>query len=182
MIPFSKKVELMDLIPGINQRVAEGVLSEMGVDMSCFPSHGHAASWTAFVLVTTRVPGNAKVARSKGKSMAASIFDRSQLVGRSKEGNVSVCPLLSVGPPPREEQGDRCSCSCDFGDDLPYSQEPSALYELGSDYFNKLNAAYVQPPPCQAPGKPGFKVILEPLPKLLKHQPCYFQANWWLFG
>src|SRR5512139_922913 len=38
IVPFLPKVKLMDLIPGIDQRVAEGVLAEIGVEMSCFPT------------------------------------------------------------------------------------------------------------------------------------------------
>jgi hypothetical protein len=36
---------------------------------------------------------------------------------------------------------------------------------LGSDYFNKLNAAYVQRHHVKRLESLGFKVILEPLPK-----------------
>ncbi len=49
----------MDLVPGINQRVAEGVLSEIGVDMNCFPTDGHAASWAGLC------PGNNENARKR---------------------------------------------------------------------------------------------------------------------
>jgi transposase len=44
-VPFSTKLEVLDLIPGIDQRVAEGVLSEIGVDMSRFPTADHLAAW-----------------------------------------------------------------------------------------------------------------------------------------
>jgi transposase len=43
--PFSQEVDLLDPVPGINQKMAEDVLSEMGIDMSCFPSHEHVASY-----------------------------------------------------------------------------------------------------------------------------------------
>ena len=43
--PFSKQVELLDTIPGVNRRTAESVIAEIGVDMSQFPTHRHLASW-----------------------------------------------------------------------------------------------------------------------------------------
>jgi transposase len=45
-------VELLDTIPGISQRAAEGLLAEIGTDMSRFPSAKHLASWAGMC------PGN----------------------------------------------------------------------------------------------------------------------------
>jgi transposase len=42
--PFSKQVELLDTIPGVNRRTAETLIAEIGVDMSQFPTHRHLAS------------------------------------------------------------------------------------------------------------------------------------------
>lgn len=39
--PFEKAVELVDTIPGIARRTAEILVSEIGTDMSCFPSAEH---------------------------------------------------------------------------------------------------------------------------------------------
>jgi transposase len=43
--PFSRQVELLDTIPGVNRRSAELLLAEIGADMSRFASHRHLASW-----------------------------------------------------------------------------------------------------------------------------------------
>jgi transposase len=45
LIPFSEQVELLDTIPGVNRRVAETIIAEIGVDMEQFPTHHHLASW-----------------------------------------------------------------------------------------------------------------------------------------
>ena len=45
--PFADAVTRLDSIPGINQRTAEVIIAEIGVDMSAFPSAGHLASWAA---------------------------------------------------------------------------------------------------------------------------------------
>jgi transposase len=44
--PFEQQVELLCTIPGVQRRCAEVILAELGPDMSRFPSHRHAASWT----------------------------------------------------------------------------------------------------------------------------------------
>jgi transposase len=46
------EVALPDTIPGINRRVAEVTLAEMGLDMSQFPTADHLASWAGLA------PGN----------------------------------------------------------------------------------------------------------------------------
>lgn len=43
--PFSRELELLDTIPGIDRRGAEMLLAEIGPDMSRFPTAGHLASW-----------------------------------------------------------------------------------------------------------------------------------------
>lgn len=44
--PFAAVVASLDAIPGVNQRVIEGVVAEIGVDMRRFPSDRHLTSWT----------------------------------------------------------------------------------------------------------------------------------------
>ncbi len=43
---------LLDTIPGISERIAQGILAELGADMSRFPSAKHLASWAGLC------PGN----------------------------------------------------------------------------------------------------------------------------
>ena len=45
IVLFSEDLELLKTIPGVDQRVAEALVSEIGVDMSRFPTHRHLASW-----------------------------------------------------------------------------------------------------------------------------------------
>jgi transposase len=45
--PFDSELQLLDTIPGINQRIAENLAAEVGLDMSRFPSGAHLASWAA---------------------------------------------------------------------------------------------------------------------------------------
>lgn len=45
--PFSHQVTLLDTIPGVNQRTAEGLLAEIGADMTVFGTAGRLASWAA---------------------------------------------------------------------------------------------------------------------------------------
>jgi transposase len=51
-IPFVEARDRLATIPGVAQRAGEGIIAEIGVDMSRFPTAGHLASWAGMA------PGN----------------------------------------------------------------------------------------------------------------------------
>jgi transposase len=75
--PFlSQAVDLLQTILGVGARVAETLVSEIGTDMTPFPTAGHLASWDGMC------PGNHE---SAGK----------QLSGHTRKGNVYVRGTLT---------------------------------------------------------------------------------------
>jgi transposase len=73
--PFTTQVGLLTSIPGISERVATVVISEIGVDMSRFPTAKHLAAWAGLA------PGNNESAGRRRK-------------GRHRKGNTHVQSLL----------------------------------------------------------------------------------------
>ena len=73
--PFEQAVELIDTIPGIARRTAEIIISEIGIDMSRFPSAEHLAAWAGVA------PGNYE---SGGKTLSTS----------TRKGNRSLRTIL----------------------------------------------------------------------------------------
>jgi transposase len=69
--PFREAVVRLDTIPGVAQATAELILSEVGTDMSRFPTAGHLAAWAGVA------PGNHE---SAGK----------RLSGRVRQGNQAL--------------------------------------------------------------------------------------------
>jgi transposase len=66
--PFESIVELLDTIPGVGRQTAEMIVSEIGIDMSRFPTAAHLAAWAGLA------PGNYE---SAGK----------RLCGKTRKGN-----------------------------------------------------------------------------------------------
>lgn len=58
----STEVELLETIPGVSHETAKGIVSEIGFDMSVFPSAQHLASWAGVC------PGNNESAGKKKSS------------------------------------------------------------------------------------------------------------------
>jgi transposase len=74
--PAAEDIELLDTVPGVNQRTAEILLAEIGQDLSRFPSAGHLASWAGMC------PGNNESAgkRKSGKTRKGSPWLRQALI------------------------------------------------------------------------------------------------------
>lgn len=75
IIPFGRQAALLRTIPGIGERTAQVIISEIGVDMSRFPTAAHLASWAGLC------PGNNE---SAGKHRS----------GRARKGNDQVRDTL----------------------------------------------------------------------------------------
>jgi transposase len=72
---FAAQVQLLMSIPGMGERAAIAVISEIGVDMARFPSAAHLAAWAGLA------PGSNE---SAGKHRRA----------RRRKGNTHVCSIL----------------------------------------------------------------------------------------
>lgn len=70
-LTWSAAIELLDTVPGINQRAAEAILAEIGINMSQFPDDKHLAAWAGLA------PGNHE---SGGKRFS----------GRTRKGNKTL--------------------------------------------------------------------------------------------
>ncbi len=61
--PFVAARDLLMTIPGIGKRNAEIMIAEIGVDMGCFPTAAHLASWAGVCPGTTNRPASTAPAR-----------------------------------------------------------------------------------------------------------------------
>lgn len=164
IVPFQKEIELLKTIPGVDQRIAEVIVSEIGVDMSRFPSHRHLASWAGLC------PGNHESAgkRKSGKVRKGSQWLRRGLVesswaaSRAKETYLNALFHRMV----RRKGKKKANVAVGHAilvivyhilkNKVPY-------YELGADHFDRLNLKYITNHLVGRLNGLGYKVILEPL-------------------
>jgi transposase len=85
--PFAIKAEGLDAIPGVGELTVQAILAELGVDMTRFASHRHAASWVKIC------PGNHESAgkRLSGRTgkgnrhLRAALVEAAQSAARTKD-------------------------------------------------------------------------------------------------
>ena len=77
-LTWDAAVALLDTIPGVDRRIAEVMLAEMGLAMNQFPTANHLASWAGLA------PGNNQ---SGGKRYS----------GRTTQGNVPLSSIMVQG-------------------------------------------------------------------------------------
>jgi len=75
-VPFEAAIALLDTIPGVARQTAEIIVSEIGIDMSRFPSAAHLAAWAGVA------PGNNE---SAGKRRS----------GKTRKGNQALGVVLN---------------------------------------------------------------------------------------
>jgi transposase len=164
MAPFQKEAEMLDEILGVSVRVAETIISEIGVNMDSFPSEKHLASWAAIC------PGNNE---SAGKHRS----------GRTRKGNVYLRRVLT-------EAANACGNSKNSYLGARYQRlakrrgrkkaivaiahsilviayhilkYKKPYYDLGPDYFDKLNKQHLIRYHQKRLQSLGFKVTIEAL-------------------
>lgn len=65
MRPFAEELARLDTIPGINQRLAEVIIAEIGVQMERFHNPGHLASWAGICPGNEASAGKQKSGRTR---------------------------------------------------------------------------------------------------------------------
>lgn len=166
--PFSDKVELLDTIPGVDRRMAETLIAEIGVDMSQFPTHRHLASWAGMC------PGNEESAgkRRSGKSRKGSKWLRSALTeaaraaARSNKGIYLASQYARL----RGRRGSKRAAVAVGHSILVIAyhvlEREEPYEELGEDYFDRQRSgeAYAKRL-VRKLERLCHKVALEPLPQ-----------------
>ncbi len=162
LAPFADAVQRLDTIPGVNQRTAEVLIAEIGVDMSRFPSDRHLASWTGLC------PGNHESAgkHKSGKTRKGNIWLRAALIeaalGATRTKNSAVAAryrrLL-------RHRGHKKAIVAVAHNLLVTAYHVLAhqttYHELGPNYYDRRHSERVTRRALQTLEQQGYRVTLE---------------------
>ena len=165
-LTFPEAIERMDAIPGINVRVAQGILAEIGLNMNQFPSSKHFASWIGVC------PGNNESAgkRKSGKTRRGNPALRSLLVqaahaaAHCKESYLSAQyrRIASRGGPKKAAMAVAHSIAVIIYHIL---RDHTTYEDLGRDYFDQRDPKLVEKRLVRQLQRLGYQVELQPLPE-----------------
>jgi transposase len=85
--PFAEVVQRLDAIPGVGRRTAEVLVSELGTDLSRFPSAGHLASWAGLCPGQDESAGKRRSGRTRkgNRALRTALVEAGQAAGRTKQ-------------------------------------------------------------------------------------------------
>ena len=161
--PFAEAVELVDTIPGVARRTAEVIVSEIGTDMSRFPSAEHLAAWAGLA------PGNYE---SGGKTLSSStrkgnrilrtiLVQSAHALARTKTYLAAQYRRLSARRGKKRAAVAVAHSILVIADHLISRQQP--YRDLGTDYFDEQRPESVKKRLVKRLGKLGYQVNLAPI-------------------
>ncbi|MBM3946585.1 MAG: IS110 family transposase [SAR202 cluster bacterium] len=166
MRPFEDALERLDAIPGMGRRNAEGIVAEVGVDMSRFPTAGHLSSWAGMC------PGNYESAgkRTSGRTRKGNRYLRALLVEAAHAaGHTKESYLGAQYHRLRARRGNK-KAAVAVGHSIlaiiyHLLKHPESLYrDLGIHYFDQRNRQAAERRLVRRLEALGNKVTLEPVP------------------
>src|SRR5258706_8585432 len=85
--PFDAARERLQTIPGVGRRTAEGLVAEIGTDLTRFPSAGHLASWAGLCPGNDESAGKRRSGRTRQGSpwLRTALAEAAQSAARTKD-------------------------------------------------------------------------------------------------
>lgn len=166
MPPFDPEqlVERLDAIPGVGPVTAQIVIAELGLDMSRFPTHSHAASWAGLA------PGkNESAGRNySARTLKANRYLRTALVEAAHAAGNTATYLGEKYRRLARRRGKKRAAVAVARTLLTIIyhmiSQGSAYIERGATYFDQLHPQATEQWLTRRLEKLGFRVTLEPLP------------------
>jgi transposase len=164
--PFlGEAVELLDTIPGIAQTIAQTIVSEIGVEMTRFPTDKHLASWAGMC------PGNNESAgkRKSGKTRKGNRYLRTALVQAAWAASHQKETYLSAQYKRLVKRMGKKKALMAVGHSIlvivyHVLESRSSYTELGGDYFDRRDMQKRQQRLIHQLESLGLKVTVEQLP------------------
>jgi transposase len=158
-------VELLQTIPGVGQRVAEVIVSEIGVSMRGFPSDGHLASWAGMCPGSNESAGK----RRSGRTTKGGIYLRNALVQAAWAATHTKETYLAAQYTRLVKRKGKNRALVAVGHSIlviiyHVLSRKESYSELGGDYFDKHNVEVQRNRLVRQLERLGMKVTLEALP------------------
>jgi len=163
-LTFTRAVELLDTIPGVNQRGAELIRAEIGVDMTRFGTAPRLAAWAGVAPGNNESAGKqrSRTTRKGNQALRAGLTQLAQAAAHTKETYLSA--LYGRLAARRGKQRAIMAVAHSMMVSVFHMltrQEP--YRELGARYFDERRRHYTVDRLAQRIERLGYRVHLEPI-------------------
>lgn len=135
--PFEEAVELLDTIPGVARQTAEIIVSEIGIDMSRFPTAKDLAAWAGVAPGNNESAGKRRSGKTRkgNKPLRAALTQAAQAAAHTKNTYLSAqFHRLNMRRGKKKAIGAVAHSILIIAYHLIKRSEP--YHELGGDYFD----------------------------------------------
>ena len=156
----------LDEIPGVNQRIAEVIVAEVGVDVSHFPSADHLVSWSGLCPGSDQSGGKRRSGRIRGgnRSLRGAIVEAAQ-AGRRKEGSFLSARYARLAGR-RGKKRAIVAVGRSILKSIWYMMARGLHYQdLGADYYERRNPEALALKWAKRIERLGYRVSLVPVSK-----------------
>jgi transposase len=161
--PFVKAIALLATIPGIDERAAENIVAEIGVNMDQFPTAGHLASWSGMCSGNRQSGGKRWNARTtKGNLwLRATLVQVAWAASHTKKTYLSAFYRRLAGR--RGKKRALVALGHSILEIVYYVLKRNVPYqELGADYLERHDKDRLKASLVRRLERMGHKVVLEP--------------------
>lgn len=163
---YAELIARLDEIPGVNRRIAEVIIAELGADMTRFPDAAHAVSWAGLCPGNNQSGGKRRASRARdgNKHLKKALVEAAHAAGRKKD-----CYLNSQYQRLKKRRGAR-RAKVAVGRSILESvyhmiARGTNYQDLGGDYFERRNPDQLAKRLAERIAKLGYKVSYEPTVK-----------------
>jgi transposase len=163
--PFEEAVSLLDTIPGVGRETAENIVSEIGTDMSRFPTADHLASWAGVSPGNNESAGKRRSGKTRpgNKSLRAALNQAAHAVAHTKNTYLAAqYHRLAARRGKKKAVVAVMHSILVIAYHLIQRHEP--YQDLGGDYFDKQKPEATAKRLVKHLERLGYQVSLQPTP------------------
>jgi transposase len=165
LAPFCEAVELVVTVPGVKALSAQGIVCEIGIDMSRFPTAGHLVSWAGLCPRNDESAGKRRSTRlRKGAPWLKTVLIQCAWAAIRKKGSYLQAQYLRLKSR-RGPQKAICAVAASILTAIYHMLKDGTLYhDLGSDHFHRRSKTTQTTRLVRRLEHLGYAVEIKPLP------------------
>ena len=164
MAPFADELARLDTIPGVNQRTAEVLIAELGVDMTAFPTAQHVASWAGLCPGQNESAGKHHSGKTRrgNRWLRAALIEAALAASRRSTTGAFAARYRRIMRHRGHKKAVVAVAHAMLVTVYHLLARRTTFRDPGADYYDRRHAERVRRRAIQTLERQGYRVMLEP--------------------